>query len=111
MNQMEADRWRLDHMLQAATQIEECVVRRHEGKLVEIALQKLVQNIGEMARGISPAMKAAYADIPWNNIIGMRNILVHEYYKLDKETLWDVAEHKIPALKDWIKGIMEAGKE
>ena len=36
----------------------------------------------------------------------MHNILVHEYYKVEKETIWDIAEHKIPALKDWVTGIL-----
>ena len=36
----------------------------------------------------------------------MRNYLVHEYYIIDQETIWDVAEHKIPALRDGIEGIL-----
>ena len=56
---------------------------------------------------MSPELKEKYSVVPWSDIIAMRNILVHEYYKVDEETIWTVAEHKIPALSDWIEGILE----
>lgn len=102
------DLWRLNHMLLAIADIEECVKKRHLDPLIQYALEKLITNIGEMARSVSPTLKQQYADIPWPNIVAMRNMLVHEYHKIDKETVWPVAEHKIPALKDWIIGIIEA---
>lgn len=100
--------WRLNHILQAIADVEMCVSKKDlNDKILHAALQKFIQNIGEMCRGASKTLQDTYPDIPWRDIIAMRNILVHEYYKIEKETLWDVAEHKIPVLKNWIMGILE----
>ena len=102
------DIWRLNHILEAIALVEQCVARKgQDDVMVEAALERFVMNIGEMCRGMTPEFKQRYTEIPWHAIISMRHILVHEYYKVDKETIWDVAENKIPALKDWIHGILE----
>lgn len=107
MKLSETDRWRLRHILQAIEQVEDCVRRRNDADpLIQAATERFVQNIGEMCRGASEELKVAYPEVPWANIVGMRNILVHEYYLVNKETLWNVAEHKLPALKDWVSGIL-----
>lgn len=87
-----------------------CPKKDLNDKILQAALEKFILNVGEMCRGASKSLRHLYPDIPWNNIIAMRNVLVHEYYKVEKETLWDVAEHKIPALKNWIQGILEEQK-
>jgi len=107
MTLSEADIWRLNHMLEAIAHIEVCVSQKESAdKFMETALEKFIQNIGEMAKGVSLEIRLLYSEVPWSNIIGMRNILVHEYYKIKNERIWDVAEHKIPALKNWIEGIL-----
>jgi len=75
--------------------------------LLEAALERKYTIIGEACRAISDEMKYKYKEVPWGDIIGMRNVLVHEYYRVETETLWDVAENKIPALKNWVAGILE----
>lgn len=105
------DIWRLNHILDAIADVEECVKRKDiNDKILQAALEKFIQNIGEMCRCASKKLQHLYPDIPWSNIIAMRNVLVHEYYRADIETLWDVAENKIPALKDWIQGILKEQK-
>ncbi len=111
MRLSEVDVWRLNHILEAIADVDSCVEKKDlKDKFIHAALQKFIQNIGEMCRGASKNLQDSYPDIPWRDIISMRNILVHEYYKIKQETLWDVAEHKIPALKDWITGILEQNK-
>ena len=105
------DHWRLKHIMEAIADIEECLTRNpREDKIAQLALERLIGNIGEMCRTVSDGLKSAYPDIPWAQIRGMRNTVIHEYHKIKRERVWDVAEHKIPALKDWIKGIIEAGE-
>lgn len=58
-----------------------------------------LQIIGEAVRGISPEFRAASPDIPWSDIIGMRNILVHHYFGIDRDAVWNVVERDLPALK------------
>ena len=58
----------------------------------------LIQIIGEAACEISPRYKDSHPEIPWRMIIGMRNRLVHEYFDIIPERVWDVVENSIPEL-------------
>jgi len=51
-------------------------------------------------RGISPEFRAANPGIPWSDIIGMRNVLIHHYFGIDRDAVWNVAEHDLPMLKE-----------
>lgn len=110
-NEKLRDSVRLQHILDEIASIEEILLRNSRDKLMEAALERKYTIIGEACRAISPEMKGKYEDVPWNDIIAMRNVLVHEYYKVEKETLWDVAENKIPELKNWIEEILEKSGE
>jgi len=48
-----------------------------------------------------------YSEIPWAQIVAMRNILVHEYFAIDLEEIWSTVEKDLPKLKDSIKLILE----
>jgi uncharacterized protein with HEPN domain len=56
--------------------------------------------MGEAARRLSPATLKALADLPWRQITGLRNILIHDYEEVDEATLWDTAQQDLPALID-----------
>jgi uncharacterized protein with HEPN domain len=58
-----------------------------------------LQIIGEAVRGITADFKAAHPEIPWSDIIGMRNILIHHYFGIDRDAVWKVVEHDLPLLK------------
>lgn len=101
---------RLKHILDECSQVEQFLLSSDRDALLEAALERKYIIIGEACRAVSAELKKRYPLIPWADIIAMRNILVHEYYKVERATLWDVAEHKIPALKDWIQGIISGEK-
>lgn len=67
-------------------------------EVLQHAVMRLVQIIGEAARKITPAYKEDHPQIPWTQIIGMRNRLVHEYFRVETEIVWEVVERDIPAL-------------
>ncbi|MGB7414704.1 MAG: DUF86 domain-containing protein [Thermosynechococcaceae cyanobacterium] len=54
--------------------------------------------IGEAANRLSPEFQANHPTIPWKDIIGMRNILAHQYDKVDSEVVWDAVCQDIPEL-------------
>jgi len=58
-----------------------------------------LQIIGEAVRGISLEFRTVNPDIPWSNIIGMRNVLVHHYFGIDRDAVWNVVEDDLPRLK------------
>jgi len=61
--------------------------------------------IGELANHLTESFTAAYADIPWRNIIGLRNVVVHGYGQLDTETVWATLNDDIPKLYEKCKKI------
>ncbi|MDD5258546.1 MAG: DUF86 domain-containing protein [bacterium] len=69
------------------------------------AVVRSVEIIGEATKKLPKAFRDKYTDIPWKKMAGMRDKLIHEYFGIDKEILWKVAEEDIPALKLSIKKI------
>lgn len=67
------------------TQLQDSVIRR-------------IEIIGEAARRISPATQALYPQIPWSAMIGMRNMLIHDYDDLDLETVWQTVQRDLQDL-------------
>lgn len=72
--------------------------RFRDDDLIQNAVMYQIQIIGEAARKISRQHKDAHSEIPWQMIIGMRNRLVHEYFDIIPERVWDVVERDIPEL-------------
>jgi uncharacterized protein with HEPN domain len=62
--------------------------------------------LGEASKRLSAEFRESYPDIPWRQIAGMRNMLVHEYDQIDLEVLWDVVQNNIPNLLTRLDGIL-----
>lgn len=71
--------------------------------LVKDAVLRNLSIIGEAANHISSLDKKNIPNIEWRNIIGLRNILIHEYFGIDDEIIWDVVKNHLPDLKKEIK--------
>jgi uncharacterized protein with HEPN domain len=72
-------------------------------EMMQNAIMRMLEVMGEAARLISEETKKAHADIPWHQMIGMRNRLVHEYFRIDLERVWDTTQRDIPALMKQIE--------
>ncbi len=70
-------------------------------------LQKLIV-IGEAASRISLDFRARHADIAWPDIVGLRNIAVHQYFGVSWETVWNTATLGVPVLREQIAAILAA---
>ncbi|MEO8210207.1 MAG: HepT-like ribonuclease domain-containing protein, partial [bacterium] len=55
--------------------------------------------IGEAAKNLSEILKSENTEIDWQVIAGMRNVLVHEYFGIDYEIIWNVVKNKLPEYK------------
>ncbi len=64
----------------------------------QAAVTRQIEIIGEAARRISETTQAELPDIPWRDMIGMRNRIVHEYNRLNLEIIWNVTQVSIPQL-------------
>jgi uncharacterized protein with HEPN domain len=66
--------------------------------LTQNAVVHCIQIIGEAARKVSPQYQETHPDIPWKEIVGMRNRIVHEYFRIVPDEVWSVVEKDIPEL-------------
>jgi uncharacterized protein with HEPN domain len=64
----------------------------------QLSVQKLFEIIGEATRRLSPGIMDAHKEIPWSRMIGMRNIMSHQYDNINFEIVWKVVQTDIPAL-------------
>lgn len=62
------------------------------------AVERNFEIIGEAARCVSPEARELLSEIPWKSIIGLRNVLTHEYGEIRYEILWSIIKNKLPAL-------------
>lgn len=65
-----------------------------------------VTQIGELVKKLPMDFRNKYSEIPWRNIAGMRDIVVHNYETIDKKILWDVIENEIDRIKEFCKKIL-----
>jgi uncharacterized protein with HEPN domain len=66
-----------------------------------------LQIIGEAARHVPDEVRGMAPDIPWNKIIGMRNILVHGYFTIDLDIVWDAVQQDVPLLKPAVVALLK----
>lgn len=73
--------------------------------LVDASIRR-IEIIGEAANKITPDFKNKHKEIPWRDIVGMRNVLIHEYFDIDETEVWKTIKKDLPALKKLIKKII-----
>lgn len=66
--------------------------------MVQDAVIRQVSIVGEAASKLSPSFRARYPTIPWIQIIGMRNVVIHQYWEIKLSVVWDAATRDIPEL-------------
>lgn len=109
------DRDRLDDIRQAIRSVNECAKRGQSifrgDTSTRAAILYHLQVIGEACRSLSPELKRANPDVPWARIVGLRNIIVHEYFDVDLNRVWSVIENDLPLFERQIEAIMSAGSD
>ena len=70
------------------------------------ALVRSIEVIGEAAVKISPEYKLATPEIPWRKLVGMRNRLIHGYFDIDPDTVWDTTVLDLPPLIERLSALL-----
>jgi len=82
-----------------------------DDELIQNWILHHLQVIGEAARAISEELKDEHDEMPWQQIVGMRHILVHRYFEVDIDLIWSVVEDDVPVLKQQIDLILKEPEE
>lgn len=78
-----------------------------EDRVLQLAMTKLVEIIGEAAAAVPSELQATLPTIPWKSAIGMRHQLVHGYDQIDLDVLWRTVREDLPALVDELERILQ----
>lgn len=107
---MRDDRERLLDILEATERIEKYTSQGSEAfegdELIQTWVVHHLQIIGEASRALSASLRDSHPEIPWSQIIGMRNILVHHYFGIDVAAAWAAVENDLPTLKHQIQAML-----
>lgn len=105
------DRQRLLHIFDAIAEIESYTQNVQlnnflDNSMMRFASIKQIEIIGEAANYITQETKDKFTDLEWRQIIGMRHILVHEYFGVDFTIIWQVIINDLPVLKNKVSAIL-----
>ena len=107
---MRSDRERLLDIQEAIERIEKYTSRGRDAfendELIQTWVLHHLQIIGEAVRALSPQTIEYSKSTEWPKIIGMRNILVHNYFSIDTDIVWAVIENDLQPLKSYIRALL-----
>jgi len=105
------DKQRLLHIAESISEIEQYITSvsfEHflQHSMMRFATIKQLEIIGEAANYISEETKARFTEIQWRQIIGLRHILVHEYFGVDSNLVWQIIANDLPDLKQKVQEVL-----
>ena len=75
--------------------------------LIQDAVLRNLQTLAESSQHVSDPLKTSHPDVPWRDIAGFRNVLVHQYLGVDLDYVWRVVEYDVPILKKRVHAILQ----
>ncbi len=78
-----------------------------DNKLKQSAIIRQIEIIGEAAKNLPKEFTEKHQDIPWKDIVGMRDKIIHQYFDIDINIVWDVLEVNLPEIKTKIQRILK----
>lgn len=109
---MRDDREKLLDILEAIENIERRMPSSRDAfmndELIQVWMVYHVTVIGEAASGVSSDTRTRFPEVPWIDIVAMRNVLVHQYFGVDPNEVWSTIEKDIPDLKSNVTKILSS---
>ncbi|MEI7982541.1 MAG: HepT-like ribonuclease domain-containing protein [Bacteroidota bacterium] len=106
-----SDKERLLHILDSIDSITDFTQNISYQQYIEdfklrLALIKLLEIIGEAANGITEETQGRFSEVEWSILKSVRNVLVHEYFGIDYDIIWNTIKDRIPELKQKISNVL-----
>src|SRR5699024_9006250 len=104
------DKLYLQHILECIDSIESYIPNGEtdffSSKLIQDAVIRNLEIIGETTKRVSMDLRSQYLDVPWREMAGLRDVLIHNYFGVDNEIVWNVVKNELPLLKDKITDLL-----
>ena len=105
------DAIRLRHMLDAAEEAARFIAGASRAdldtnRMLAFALVRAIEIVGEAASRVSEETRSAYPDLPWRNMTRMRNRIIHAYFDIDLDRVWDTVTDDLPPLASRLRAIL-----
>jgi len=71
-----------------------------------MAVVRALEVVGEAAKHVPEPVRQRYPEVPWRNIVGMRDVLIHHYFGVDLEVVWKTVHRDLPALRTAVRRIL-----
>ena len=102
----------MHHILDAINEIESYLIGIKfaefiNNSMMKFACIKQMEIIGEASNHVSDHIKSQFSDVEWGQIIGMRNVFVHEYFGVDSNIVWQIIKDDLPELKEKVIKIIK----
>jgi len=102
----------LKHILDAIKDIDDSILNLSKqqfenNKDVKDATIRRIEIIGEATKNLSSKLKSKYTDVQWSKIAGARDVMIHAYFNVDLDIVWNIIKNDLPKLKREIKKILK----
>jgi len=112
---MKDDQIYLSHIAECIQYIEQFTQGGHDefeqSPLIQHAVIRNLEVIGEATKHLSATTRQAHPEIPWRQVAGLRDVLIHDYMDIDLTEVWNVVEHELPTLKQAVNALIDAWTE
>lgn len=107
---MKSDIVYLEHILDCVQAIEEFTTNGKDAffasRMIRDAVVRNLEVIGEASKKVSETTRQAQKHVPWREMAGLRDVLIHDYFGVDTKIVWNVVERELPRLKSMVKEIL-----
>lgn len=112
---MKNKRFFLEHIIESIERIKDATGSLSKKEFIKSLdardiVDRRLEIIGEAVSNLPEDFRNKYSKVPWGEIIGTRNKLIHEYFSADPELIWEIIEKDIPKLEKEIKNILDSMK-
>lgn len=106
------DKIRLQYIYDAILEIESYLMHKDfddfsNNSMMKFACVKQMEIIGEASKHVSDEIKSRFSSVEWSQIVGMRNVFVHEYFGIDTDLVWEIIKNDLPEFKKNVKQILD----